>query len=147
LIFGLIATGYGLMIYYLLPKSLINQNIGLMLSIFFVLLEGLMVGLIILSYSIQYVSEQITARIALFWVDKTDLLLTLKNLANHRFKNRRSSIIYTLSVSFMVFVSSSVQLQLQTMYYEMFRFQGSSYIEIRGNTIRPDYFNRVLAEV
>jgi len=100
------------MIYYLLPKSLINQNMGLLLTVFFIVLEGLMVGLIILSYSFQYMLERITAQISLFWVDKTDLLLTLKNLSTHRFKNRRSSIIYALSVSFMIFVSSSVELQL-----------------------------------
>ena len=53
-VFGVLATSFGLMIYYLLPRALINQNLGLMLVIFFLILEGLLVGLILLSYSCQY---------------------------------------------------------------------------------------------
>ena len=37
-LFGIIATSYGLMIYYLLPRALINQNLGLLLTIFFIIL-------------------------------------------------------------------------------------------------------------
>jgi hypothetical protein len=53
--FGFLATFYGLMIYYLLPKSLITLNLGLLLTIFFTILMGLLVGLILLSYSFQYI--------------------------------------------------------------------------------------------
>ena len=52
--FGLLAAGYGLMIYYMLPRALINQNLGLLLAIFFFILEGLLIGLILLSFSVQY---------------------------------------------------------------------------------------------
>lgn len=54
-LFGVLATGYGLMIYYLLPRALINQNLGLLLIIFFAILEGLLIGLILLSFSVQYI--------------------------------------------------------------------------------------------
>ena len=53
-VFGVLAAGYGMMIYYLLPRALINQNLGMLLTIFFIILEGLLVGLILLSFSIQY---------------------------------------------------------------------------------------------
>jgi hypothetical protein len=52
----------------------------------------------------------------LFWINKTDFFLMLKNLAAHRFKNRRSSILYAFSVSFIVFVSVGIQIQVQTIY-------------------------------
>ncbi len=55
LIFGILASMFGLMIYYLLPKGLINQNIGLLLIVFFTILMGLLVGLILLAYSVQYI--------------------------------------------------------------------------------------------
>lgn len=54
LVFGILASMFGLMIYYLLPKGLINQNIGLLLIVFFAILMGLLLGLILLSYSVQY---------------------------------------------------------------------------------------------
>lgn len=54
MIFGVLATTNGLMIYYLLPKGLLNQDIGLLLFVFFAILAGLLGGLILLSYSFQY---------------------------------------------------------------------------------------------
>jgi hypothetical protein len=102
------------MIYYLLPKGLINQNIGLLLFVFFTILMGLLLGLILLSYSVQYLIERVMAYLTLFWVDKTDLMLTLKNMSAHRFKNRRSSLLYALSVAFIIFVSVGISIQIQT---------------------------------
>lgn len=115
-LFGVLAAGYGLMIYYLLPRALINQNLGLLLLIFFVILEGLLVGLILLAFSVQYLFERAVAYACLFWAEATDLLLTLKNLSSHRFRNRRTALLYALSVSFIVFVSVGLQIQLQTIY-------------------------------
>jgi len=54
LIFGVLACTVGIMIYYLLPKGLINQDIGLLLFVFFSILMGLLLGLVLLSYSVQY---------------------------------------------------------------------------------------------
>jgi hypothetical protein len=71
------------------------------------------------------------AYLTLFWIDSTDFMLTIKNLSSHRFKNRRSSIMYALSVSFIIFVSVGLQIQLQTIYNELLKKRGS-YIEISG---------------
>ena len=114
LVFGIMASTFGLMIYYLLPKGLINQNIGLLLIVFFSILMGLLLGLILLSYSVQYLFEKFVAYATLFWVNKTDFILTLKNMSAHRFKNRRSSILYSLSVAFIIFVSVVISIQMQT---------------------------------
>ena len=113
------------MIYYLLPKGLINQDITLLLTVFFIILEGLLVGLILVGFSFQYILEKIIAYVFLFWVNSTDFLLMLKNLAAHRFKNRRSSILYAFSVSFIVFVSVGIQIQVQTIYNELLKKHGS----------------------
>lgn len=67
-LFGLLAAGYGLMIYYLLPRALISQSLGLLLVIFFVILEGLLIGLILLAFSVQYLFERAVAYLCLFWV-------------------------------------------------------------------------------
>lgn len=68
------------MVYYLLPKGMINQDISLLLIVFFTILEGLLLGLIILSYSVQYLFEKAVAYVLLFWTNKTDFMLTFKNL-------------------------------------------------------------------
>ena len=143
-VFGVLASGFGLMIYYLLPRALINQSLGLLLVIFFAIIEGLLVGLILLSFSIQYILEKIVAYMFLFWTEATDFMLTLKNLSSHRFRNRRTSLLYALSISFIVFVSVGFQIQLQTIYGEMLKAKGS-FIVIYGGDM--DYYNTVLPTV
>lgn len=54
LIFGFIASTYGFMIYYLLPQGLIDEDVTVLLLVFFAILGGLLAGLILLSYSFQY---------------------------------------------------------------------------------------------
>ena len=54
LIFGLLSTMFGLMIYYLLPKGLVNQDITLLLLVFFIILEGLLIGMVLVGFSFQY---------------------------------------------------------------------------------------------
>ena len=137
-IFGGIATSFGLMIYYLLPRALINSNLSVLLVIFFIILEGLLIGLIILAFSVQYFLEKVTAYLCLFWANTTDFILTLKNLSCHRFRNRGTAILYALSVAFIVFVSVGLQIQLQTMYIELLKLNGS-YIVVTGDIDRRKY--------
>jgi hypothetical protein len=42
------------MIYYLLPKGLIDQDITLLLLVFFAILEGLLIGMVLIGFSFQY---------------------------------------------------------------------------------------------
>jgi ABC-type antimicrobial peptide transport system permease subunit len=53
-IFGVLVTAFGLLIYYLLPRALVNEDMGQLLLIFFLILQALLIGLIILAFSIQY---------------------------------------------------------------------------------------------
>jgi uncharacterized membrane protein len=135
------------MIYYLLPKSFINQNVGMLLSLFFIFIGGLIAGLILLSYNFQYLLEKYIVKLFLFWIDKAEFALLLKNLSAHREKNRRSSIVYALSVAFIIFVSTGVQIQMQVLYNERMKLMGNSHIEIRAKHIDREYYNRILPEI
>jgi hypothetical protein len=117
------------MIVYLLPQSLMDQNIGMLLIIFFSLLIGLLMGLVILTYSFQYILERCVAYATLFWMKAADLSLVIKNLSAHREKNRRAALLYSLSVSFIVFVSVGISIQIQTIYNELLK-QHSCYLEV-----------------
>ena len=113
------------MIYYLLPKGLLDQDVSLLLIVFFAILAGLLAGLILLSYSFQYAVERLFAYVTLFWANKTDFILTLKNLSAHRLKNRRSSLLYALSISMIIFVSVGISIQMQTIENEMLKYHGT----------------------
>lgn len=134
------------MIYYLLPKALINQDITLLLLVFFIILEGLLIGMVLIGFSFQYLLEKIIAYCLLFWVNKTDFMLMLKNLSAHRFKNRRSSILYAFSVSFIVFVSVGIQIQIQTIYNELLKKHGS-FVEIQGTRLDRDFYDQMLPTI
>jgi len=83
-LFGTLSCSFGFMIVYLLPQSLMDQDLGVLLIIFFTLLIGLLLGLVILTYSFQYLLERCIAYITLFWLRAADLSLVIKNLSAHR---------------------------------------------------------------
>jgi len=62
----MIATVFGVSIYYLLPLSLLSMNIGLLINIFFWILIGLLLGFVLLSLNIQHLLEKLTIFIAFF---------------------------------------------------------------------------------
>jgi hypothetical protein len=45
LVFGFLAVGYGMSIYYLLPLALLSFNVGLVVNMFFAILMGMLFGL------------------------------------------------------------------------------------------------------
>ena len=49
--FGVLSTVYGASIYYILPLSLLSQNFSILLSMFFFILIGMIVGLSILAFN------------------------------------------------------------------------------------------------
>lgn len=67
----------------------------------------------------------------------------LKNLSAHRFKNRRSSLLYALSVALIVFLSVGIQIQIQTIYNELLK-KHSSFVEITGNNLDRQYYDDLL---
>jgi FtsH-binding integral membrane protein len=141
--FGVLSTTYGLGIYYFLPYAMINQNLGLLMTIFFIFLEGLLIGLVILSYSLEFVFEKMLAKVVLFWVNTTDFKLTLKNLSSHRMQNRQTSILYALSISFIVMISVGFQLQIDATKDEYLMSMGGD-IDMGGDSVNPAFINSFL---
>ena len=118
------------------------MDVGLLLIVFFSIIMGLLLGLILLSYSVQYLFQKFIAYLTLFWVNKTDFILTLKNMSAHRFKNRRASLLYSLSVAFIIFVSVGISIQMQTISEYSIARHGT-YMQIlshsAGGIYRPFY--------
>ena len=51
-VFGAITVAYGIGIYYMLPLGMLSLNFGLILWIFFMILLGMIFGLVLLSYNL-----------------------------------------------------------------------------------------------
>lgn len=102
--FALISSVFGIAIYYLLPLALLSFDFVLLINIFFFILIGLLVGCIVLSLNIQYILEKSVIFLFFFWLRAGIRAIVVKNMASHRIKNRRTSVMYGLSIAFVIFV-------------------------------------------
>ena len=113
LIFGIISTIYAVAVYILLPQSLLELNFGMILKIFFLILIGMLLGLILVTTNIQYIIEYVITNLFFWWEVQSVKKLILKNLVAHRLRNSSTSLIYSLSLSFLILWVVSYNLQLQ----------------------------------
>jgi ABC-type antimicrobial peptide transport system permease subunit len=112
-IFGAISTMYGIAIYILLPQWMMSLDFGLMLKIFFLILIGLLLGLILIATNIQFIIEIIITKLFFWWEKQSIWVLILKNLVAHRLRNSYTSLVYALSLSFLILWVVSYSLQIQ----------------------------------
>lgn len=123
--FGVFCSVFGLAIYYFLPISLYKLNIGLMITIFFWIIAGFFAGLVLLSLNVQYLLERVVVHTCLWWSRSWMKQLILKNLAAHRLKNRRTAVMYGISLSFTIFIWSTAMVQMTSIAYSVKQYQGS----------------------
>jgi len=112
-IVGSISVLYGAGIYYLLPYSLLSANLSLLLYVFFFILLGMILGLVLLAFNFQKIFEVCLTYLLFFWERKSMKLLIMKNLDLHRQKNKMTAIIYSLTLGTIIFILVTLNLQIQ----------------------------------
>ena len=73
--FGSLAVVFGIAIYYGLPLAMLKLNFGLILTIFFMILMSLLLGLVLFSVNLQGALEHALLHILLFWEKKSMKIL------------------------------------------------------------------------
>ena len=114
ILFGLISVGFGLSIYVMLPLSLLKQNYGLILDVFFAILFGLLLGITLLVSNFQAFLEIILLYTLLIWEKKSMKILLRKNLMLHRKRNKLTSLIYSVTLGAVIFLITSASLTLKS---------------------------------
>ena len=104
LIFGIIAFLYGLGIYYMLPLALLSFNLGLILQVFFFILLGYLLGLILFAANAQRLMERLILKVFLFWEKPSMTLLIKNNLKTHSVKNKLTTTVFTMALGFLIFL-------------------------------------------
>ena len=137
IVFGLITFIYGASIYYFLPLSLISLNFGMIGGIFLWILFGILLGFILLSRNLENILQKILTYTLLFFTRSYTKLLILKNLAAHRIKNKKTSLMFSLSVGIFIMTSVGFDLILQST-KNMIIMQNGSEILVSATT--NDYF-------
>ena len=107
--FGVIAVAYGMTIYYFLPLAMLSFNFAMILIIFFLILVGMLLGLSLLAFNLQRFLEIIIVYVFLHWLGfiwnfKPVLQMVFKNLTAHRMRNKMTSIIFSISLGFLIFL-------------------------------------------
>ena len=110
LLFGSVSVVFGITIYYGLPVALLQINLSLILQIFFLLLLGLLLGLVIMAINLQGALELVLTHLLLFWESKAMKTLLRKNMIANRRKNQLTAIIYALTLGCIIFLLTSANL-------------------------------------
>ena len=104
LLLGGLGAIAGISVYFFLPLSIITVNLGMMLTIFFSLLIGMIIGLTLIAFNLQRSLELLLVNTLLFLEKKSMKLLIVKNLSAHRESNKLTSLIYSLTLGSIIFV-------------------------------------------
>ena len=141
---GLSLSVFGFLIYYLLPLALLSVNLRVFFAVFVALLLSLIIGLVLLASNLQIITEKMVAALFLgVWTKGVLRRLALKNLIAHRRRNWKTSIMYSLSLAFIIFIAVASQLEFQTLRYDRLRRAGSEIVVLAGdkNTNTNKYWN------
>ena len=84
LLFGSVAVIFGIGIYYGLPVAMLQLNFGLLLTIFFTILMGLLLGLVLIAVNMQGALEFMLMHLLLFWETRAMKTLLRKNMIAHK---------------------------------------------------------------
>eukprot|EP01080_Neovahlkampfia_damariscottae_P003982 gene3982-7238_t len=133
-IVGGMSTIFGGGVYYAFPLALVSFNLSLLLTMFFVLLLAMLLGLIILSLNFEGIIEHFVTYILFFWENNAIRKLIVKNLVAHRLRNRKTSIMFSLSLAFVIFLSIAFKTQIESLQFDQLQDKGAR-IRIQGGVI------------
>ena len=114
LIFGLLCVTFGVMIYIILPMSLLSLNLGRILNVFFIILFALILGLTLFVANLRGFIEVIMTYLLFFWERESMRELIKKNLIAHKHTNKLTSIIYALTLGCVIFLCVALNLVIKS---------------------------------
>eukprot|EP00756_Hemistasia_phaeocysticola_P014897 Hpha_TRINITY_DN15370_c3_g4::TRINITY_DN15370_c3_g4_i1::g.87410::m.87410 len=119
-VLGTALSVFGFLIYYLFPYALLSLSLSLLFYIFFGILLSLLFGLVLLSLNVEHLLEMCLTFIFFFWENRAIRTVVVKNLVAHRRRNRKTTMMYAVSLAFIIWISVMWELQTRSVRY---RFQ------------------------
>ena len=104
---GIFLTLFGIGIYLIFPQALLSFNISLILYLLFILLLLILFGCVILALTLEAPFSRLLALVFFFWERAAIRSLLAKNLVAHRLRNRKTTMMYSLSLAFIIYLSVS----------------------------------------
>ncbi|KAL7696318.1 FtsX-like permease family [Lotmaria passim] len=134
---GFLGALSGFAMYSFFPTSLITLNYALMFYILFLVLFGMFTGLVILATNFERVMETAMRLVFMFWEATAVRAMVTKSLSAHRRRNRQTTIMYALSVGFLVFITVDFNIEVMSLRYSTERSRGSDVTLYLSRAQRP----------
>eukprot|EP00834_Sanchytrium_tribonematis_P003723 NODE_154_length_15322_cov_0.584510.p3 type:complete len:472 gc:universal NODE_154_length_15322_cov_0.584510:9946-8531(-) len=99
----------------MIPLAFVFQDFTLFFRVFTLILMGLIIGLTIIGQFLLAPLEIIFAYLITKLYDRLITDILLKNLSAHRSKNRYTSLVFTLCLSYIIFVSVMFNIQADSL--------------------------------
>lgn len=117
----------GFLVFYLLPLSLISLDLALFFNIFFAILIGMLFGLILLALNLQHMLERLVLAIVFVWERNYVTAVVRKNLTAHAGRNRKTTLMYALSMAFVIFITVAYTTELNASVATKERDEGADF--------------------
>ena len=104
-------------------------------------------GLSLLAFNLQRFMEIFLTYLFLFWEKNSMRQMIFKNLTAHKRRNKMTSIIFSISIGFIIFLVVIYKLQIEST--KLIRMQKDGcYFIVWGNWnyVRPDLFDPILIQ-
>ncbi|KAG2388720.1 hypothetical protein C9374_000159 [Naegleria lovaniensis] len=128
-VLGLIGTAFGFGVYYVMPLSLLTFNITIMSYMFMSVILCMLLGLVVLSLNFENMIEFVVVIFTIGIFEKAAVVdLVEKNLIAHRERNRKTTLMFALSLGFIIFSSVLFNTQITAFKYNIMRGAGTNLI-------------------
>jgi len=101
----------GFVIYYLIPAAFVMGNMPMFLGILTAILLGMVLGCSLIATSVQPILEKLYLKLFLWGSDRNMEDLIRKALSGHRTRNRKTAIMFTTALAFIIFAGVMFTLQ------------------------------------
>ena len=135
----------GFITYYLIPWSFYEQQQILMFMLLNLLLILIIVGLTFICVLLFKFVESIILWIVMHtccWRDRRLYTIVVKNMDGHRARNSKTSVMFTLSISFLIFAASSFTL-ISTLISKTYESLLGADIMAQGVADSGNYLNEI----
>jgi hypothetical protein len=82
-------------------------------------------GLILLSLNLEHILERLVVFIFFWWESPALPTLVLKNLVAHRVRNRKTTIMFALSIAFILFLAVTYRVEILSARYDDLKYHGA----------------------
>lgn len=127
----------GFIVYYIIPLTFIFLNISLFLTILNGILLGMLIGSTIVATLFQPILERQVLKLMLWGKEKKLETLIVKSLAAHRGRNRKTALMYSICLAFIIFSGAMFTMQSKAITGNVKAGIGSDILILSASTKLP----------